>query len=333
MRASRFLLLGLMPVAALVLSACAGSSSANESQATATSTAADPSADFAGLVDIGGRKMYLECQGVGSPTVVLVSGYRGSAADWHTTAVTPPTPDAPPVFDQVAEFTRVCAYDRPGTPVGMTPSRSDPAPMPVTAEDMVNDLHALLQAADVPGPFVLVGHSFAGLAINLYARTYPSEVVGLMFVDAQSVGFRDAFTDEQWEIQRMLLTGEGTQMEAESLAEYPDLERVDADRSYDQVRAAPPLQQLPLTVLSADESVGPIVEDMIAWGQLPANVPADWGYVIDAAQQQSQASLAQLAPGAKHITDTNSGHLIQYQQPQLVSDEIREMVDTVRSET
>ena len=333
MRSSRFLLLALMPLAALVLSACGGSSAANESQPTATSTPGSADADFAGLVDIGGRNIYLECAGEGSPTVVLVSGYRGSAEDWHTTAVTPPTTDAPPVFEQVSEFTRVCAYDRPGTPVGEEPSRSDAVPMPVTAEDMMNDLHALLQAADVPGPYVLVGHSFAGLTINLYARTYPSEVVGLMFVDAQSVVFRDAFTDELWEIQRALLTGEGSETDAESLAIYPDLERIDPDRSYDQVRAAPPLQPVPLTVLSAGNSWGPIVEDMVAAGQLPAIVPADFGYVVDAAAKQSQAALAQLTPDAKHIKDINSGHLVQYEQPQLVSDEIRELVDKVRSET
>jgi pimeloyl-ACP methyl ester carboxylesterase len=72
------------------------------------------SGDFAGLVDIGtGRKMYLECRGIGSPTVVLVAGLKGSADDWSLAA-----PSKPTVFVEVAKFTRVCAYDRPGTPVG-----------------------------------------------------------------------------------------------------------------------------------------------------------------------------------------------------------------------
>jgi pimeloyl-ACP methyl ester carboxylesterase len=76
--------------------------------------------DSAGLVDIGGgRKMYLECRGTGSPTVVLVAGLKASAEDWSIAEKTAPT-----VFPEVAKFTRVCAYDRPGTPVGEKPSRS-----------------------------------------------------------------------------------------------------------------------------------------------------------------------------------------------------------------
>ena len=102
-------------------------------------SAATGSADFAGLVDIGGgRKMYLECRGTGSPTVVLVSGLRGSAEDWNIAEKPSPT-----VFAEVAKFTRVCAYDRPGTPVGEKPSRSDPVRQPTTAGDAVADLHAL----------------------------------------------------------------------------------------------------------------------------------------------------------------------------------------------
>jgi hypothetical protein len=78
--------------------------------------------DFAGLVDVGGgRKMYLECRDIGSPTAVLVAGLRGSAEDWNIAEKA-----GPQVLPEVAKFTRVCAYDPPGTPVGEKPSRSDP---------------------------------------------------------------------------------------------------------------------------------------------------------------------------------------------------------------
>src|ERR1051326_8851194 len=71
-----------------------------------------PSGDFVGLVDIGaGRKMYLKCSGSGSPTVILESGYRNDADIWSTEF----EPGMSPVFSQIAKFTRVCAYDRPGT--------------------------------------------------------------------------------------------------------------------------------------------------------------------------------------------------------------------------
>ena len=96
------------------------------------------SGDAAHLVDInGGRKMYLDCRGAGSPTVVLIAGLKGSAEDWNTAEKQTPT-----VFSEVAQFTRVCAYDRPGTPVGEKPSRSDPVQQPTTAQDAVLDLHA-----------------------------------------------------------------------------------------------------------------------------------------------------------------------------------------------
>ena len=103
-------------------------------------TALDPaldaavSGDCAGLVDIGGgRKMYLECRGTGPPTVVLVGGLRASADDWSFA-----DKSAPAVFPEVANFTRVCAYDRLGTPVDERPSRSDPVLQPSSIEGLGN---------------------------------------------------------------------------------------------------------------------------------------------------------------------------------------------------
>ena len=104
--------------------------------------------DFSGTIAIGGgRKMYLECRGTGSPTVILISGLRASAEDWKVAAK-----PGPAVLPDVAKFTRVCAYDRPGTPVGQGFSRSDPVAQPATAGDAAADLHALLSAAGEAPP-------------------------------------------------------------------------------------------------------------------------------------------------------------------------------------
>src|SRR5215212_10864930 len=105
---------------------------------SATPTVASPipdSGDFSGLVDIGGRKLYLECHGTGSPTVVLVAGGRSSARYWTDDLLHPDAPRTM-VMPEVAEFTRVCAYDRPGTYAEINdelfPSRSDAIPQPRT---------------------------------------------------------------------------------------------------------------------------------------------------------------------------------------------------------
>src|SRR5436190_19623795 len=279
--------------------------------------------NFAGSVDIGGgRKMYLKCSGRGSPTAVLLGGLRASADDWDISDKSKPT-----VFTGVAKFMRVCVCDRPGTPIGDKPSRSDPVPQPTTAKDAVADLHALLRAAGEAGPYVLVGHSYGGFIVRLYASTYPKEVSGLVLVDALTEGLQDAETHEQWPIQRKLIEGDMR----ESVALYPALERIDVDRSFKQIRAAPPLRSIPLVVLSADRPWGPQLPDMIAAGKVPADIPPDFGYVTDAAHKMAQDRLAKLVPNRKHITNTNSGHEIHKEQPQIVISAIRDVVEAVRS--
>jgi pimeloyl-ACP methyl ester carboxylesterase len=281
--------------------------------------------NFARLFDIGGgRKMYLDCRGTGSPTVILVGGLRASADDWTVSDKSKAA-----VFPEVSKFARVCACDRPGTPVGEKHSRSDPVPQPTTVTDAVADLHALLRAAGESGPYVLVGHSYGGLIVKLYASTYPKGVAGLVLIDALSEGLRDAETPKQWAIQRKLIEGNVK----DSVVLYPALERIDVDKSFDQIRAAPPLHPVPLIVLSADRPWGPQVPSMIAEGKLSADVPQDFGYVTDAAQKKAQERLAHLLPDAKHITNTNSGHEIHKDQPQLVIDAIREVVNAVRGKS
>jgi pimeloyl-ACP methyl ester carboxylesterase len=280
------------------------------------------SSNFAGLVDIGGgRRMYLECRGTGSPTVVIVAGGKASADDW-----TKSKPGTMNVFSEVAGFTRVCAYDRPGTPVGDAPSRSDPVAQPVTAGEAVADLHALVAVAGIATPFVIVGHSYGGVIVRLYAMSHPGDVAGMVLVDALSEGLRAAETPAEWARQRVLLDGDLT----ETLKLYPAIERADADRSFDQILAAAPLRPMPLIVLSADHPWGPLVPGFIAKGMLPADTPPDFGYVTDRAQKEAQAKLAALVPGAKHVTNTDSGHEIHKDQPQLVIDSIRDVVDAVR---
>jgi pimeloyl-ACP methyl ester carboxylesterase len=162
------------------------------------------SGDFAGLIDIGsGREMYLECRGRGSPTVVLISGKGNGAADWSE-ILDPADPlrkspydmagheesaaiyhSASAVLPLVSGFTRVCAYDRPGTRIEGK-DISTPVPQPHPVDQAVDDLHKLLAASGEPGPYVLVAHSYGGLIARLFSRQYPKEVVGLVMIDIVS---------------------------------------------------------------------------------------------------------------------------------------------------
>jgi len=311
--------------AVMLLSACSASPETGlQAETTEAATTGAPAALAETFEVDDGRSMYLECEGSGSPRVVFISGQRASAQDWSL--VTDGVDDAP-VFEQVSQHTWTCAYDRPGTPVGESFSRSDPAPMPTTSEQMVEDLHALLVAAGETGPTVVVAHSVGGLAARLYVAEHSEDIAGLVLIDATSTGLQDFETPEQWEIQRKLLAGDIS----ESLAEYPDIERLDFDASFAQVHAAGPVPEVPLVVVSADQPWGPIVEQQYADGELLPGVPADFGYVLDDVHLKSQAALAALVPGSEHVTDTDSGHNVHQEQPQLVSDAILTVIDEVRA--
>jgi pimeloyl-ACP methyl ester carboxylesterase len=277
---------------------------------------ATPTVDkFAGLVDIGGRSLYLDCRGSGGPTVILEAGAGNNAQIWDTIALPPGSTDVA-VMPGVATFTRVCAYDRPGTLLDLDNlSRSDPVPMPRTAADMVADLHALLVAASVPGPYVLAAHSFGGLIARLYATTFPDEVAGLVLVDAVHEVYYDQLravtTPAQW--------ATATLPPPAVVADYPEFEQIDPDASGLAMReatAASPLGLLPVVVLSRGLPA-----------DAPPGFPAD---AIEGAWAAGQNELAMLAPGDRHVIANESAHYIQLDQPDLVIEAIRQVVEAVR---
>ena len=118
------------------------------------------------LVELNGRKVHVLCAGEGSPTVILEAGLPGSSLTWMS------------VFSEIAELTRVCAYDRPGY------GWSQPTTSPRTAETIVQELRVLLQSTDTQPPYILVGHSFGGLLMQLYATRFPNDFTGMVLVDS-----------------------------------------------------------------------------------------------------------------------------------------------------
>jgi pimeloyl-ACP methyl ester carboxylesterase len=118
------------------------------------------------LIDVGGHRLHLNCTGSGSPTVVLEPGAGAMSSDlgWITPAV--------------ARETRVCVYDRAGR------GWSDPVDGSQNGLQVATDLHTLLQRGQVPGPYVLAGHSFGGLYALTFAAHYPGEVAGMVLIDS-----------------------------------------------------------------------------------------------------------------------------------------------------
>ncbi len=290
--------------------------------------------DFSGHVDIGGRLLYVETAGSGGPTVVLEAGYLGRSDVWSRD-LQEPAGERQMVFPAVAEFTHVVTYDRPGTigevnpalePYGplFYPSRSDPAPMPRRIQDIADDLAALLQNAGQSGPYVMVGHSMGGLFMRYFAMTRPDEVVGLVLVDSTTEdaceGFREILPPEDWEEFEQNTVGN-----PELEAACPDAEFVWTAPLADdptvaevrRVREESPLRPMPLVVLHHG---------------IPFEAPFD-GWPTEEMEQgmsERQAWLATLTPDGKLIIAEMSGHNIHQDQPELVIEAIRMVVEAVR---
>ena len=304
----------------LICAAPAGADRAPRQEAGAQ--AVDPAAGhgpFAGRVAIrGGRRLYLECRGSGRPTVMLEAGTGDLGSIWTE----PPVGAGRAVLPAVARFTRVCAYDRPGTyRLPDTLSRSDPVAMPRTARDIVRDLRALLRAAGAPRPFVLAGHSFGGMVARLYATNHPRAVAGLVSIDAQNEDY--AAASKRLLPPDLYVAAVLDPQPPPGLVSYPAVELLDLEPSAAQMRQAQadtPLRPMPFVVLSHSRTIpNPF--------GFPPEFPIE---ALDRAFQDSQDMLAGLVPGAKHVIATKSTHYIQIDQPRLVTEAIHRVIRKVR---
>jgi pimeloyl-ACP methyl ester carboxylesterase len=276
---------------------------------------------FAGLVEIGaGRKLFLNCQGTGSPTVFTIPG-KGSYAEVWNVVVPPDDPIRSSPYDligqaklepsltatqpTVAKTTRVCTYDRPNTrPDGS--DRSTPVPQPHTVQQAVDDVVKLLAHARLRTPIVVAAHSYGGLIADLLARTHPELISGLVFVDPTSEFLpRLGRPDQDAEFNR----------EA-SVPPEPGGEGFLADDAYARIKAAPAFPKVPAIVLSSDKFPPP--------GELkPTNYTK---FQI----HQANSLLAQTL-ATENVIIPATGHNMMLYQPQRVADKIVEMVDLVRA--
>lgn len=231
--------------------------------------------------------LFLGCAGTGSPAVVLVSGLGVYSGTWLAG-----------VEQRVAATTTVCRYDRPGL------GQSKPATGHPGAAQMLAQLRALLAKANVPGPYVVVGASLGGLVAQLYARTDPADVAGVVLVDS-------LHPDLDGQIEKLLPRKAALRRRAELELNRERVRFDDILRSEREVAAAPPWAGVPLVVLRHGVPF------------TPRSVEALW--------VRLQQDLAASTPGGKLVVAAKSGHRVAEQQPALVAQAIIDVLKEVRS--
>ena len=264
------------------------------------------------LVDVGDHRLQINCIGTGSPTVVIVSGLGDWSTSWGV------------VQPEVAKTTRVCTYDRAG--VGW----SDASSLSSDAAQFAKELHTLLQNANVPGPYVLVGHSLGGFIVRIFAHDYASEVAGVVLVDSmnpkqvtESLSNKLAlFSSLEAGLARvgvgrlLLKLGILPSVPPGEEAYYPLFVRPQSFQttaneyrglhdSAAQAAAVTSFGDLPLIVLTAK------LNDNPGW--------SEW-----------QTELLQLSSNSQQLFAENSGHVIQDDEPDAAVDAILKMVKLVR---
>ena len=239
--------------------------------------------------------MYLHCSGKGTPTVILEAGYNDNSETWAL------------VQPAVAEFTRVCAYDRAGL------GRSDPGPEPRDSYQTIEELHTLLAGAGEKGPFVLAGHSLGGLYMRLFTDTYPEEVVGLVLVD--SAHMDDAERCKEVLPPKSLNESESLKSLREYLANPLTFTEI-------PVRILEPgsLGDLPLVVLSVPKQ------------QRPEDLPAILRDDLDEIWVDLQNEWAMISTNSSHVFVAESSHFIQKDQPDVVIAAIHKVVEMARQD-
>lgn len=239
------------------------------------------------MVEVDGRSIYVDCRGAGAVTVVLEGGYGSGAGSWGF------------VLDEIASFSRVCAWDRPG--VGQSDSRGLHSAAATAA-----DLRATLAAAGAQPPFVIVGHSLGGLYGRVFTAANRGEVVGIVMVDAY---YPDLGLERRVPLPDDYVA-EGLQNAADTGALIERGEQLDWQRALDELAATGPLEQ-PTEILAVDQhfrfvGISPTAQEALidAW----------------------EAALIERFPNGRITIAYDSDHLIHLRRPDLVVDAVRRLM-------
>jgi hypothetical protein len=267
----------LIAVGAGGLTGCGAEASSADPSPTGSSTSAAPEG-LNRVVRIDGKRgLYVRCTGSGSPTVVMEGGDEDTGDSY---AFAEPS---------ISEVARTCVYDRANL------GRSDPAAGPRQLPDLVRDFEALLRAAKIPGPYVLVGTSGGGYISAGYAYEHPDEVAGIVFVEVPA-----PFRNPPREIV------EETDPNSPSNVERRDYLQVEKDAWAARKR----IGDIPVTIISNEYSTAEIDGSPFpseARG-MRRNVSDQKGWLV-------------LSPRAKQMV-VHTGHAVEEEDPQLVIDAI-----------
>ena len=258
----------------------------------AIALALDPGRFAFTYVDVGGHKIRMLVAGHGSPSVVFETGGSPAAGG--------PLEGWERVQPAVSQFTRTVSYDRAGTGL------SEPGPQPRDAKQVARELHSALHNANVPPPYVLVGHSFGGPLIRVFAGMYPDEVAGLVLIDPTQEEFI------YWNQARETNGGE----------------RQDAE-----------WKEIQASLTEAHESRVPEgIPVVLITGMGPRIFP---GFVTEEQKQEYRMGhqmwlkfhneWLKTVPNAQHIITENSGHNVPVLEPELIVSAIRQTVEQARS--
>ena len=300
------------------------------------------------LLSIGTHRLHLHCAGSGSPAVVFDAALGGSSLSW--TYVQP----------AVAAFTTTCNYDRAGF------GWSDAGPMPRTVGRIAAELHQLLTAARVAPPYVFVGHSFGGLSIRAFASSHPADVAGLVFVDpAHPEEWRDPSDADRERLQRgVVLCRRGVAAArlgiASLVASLASAGALDLARGIAAAVSRRTLQRRDEEILAPVTKLPMEVRGVLRWmwtqpryfealGSQIAHVCAGAAEIdlhpdydslplvtissstASASRRALQDALARRSACGRHILAAHSGHWIPLDEPHVIVQAIREVVEDVRS--
>jgi pimeloyl-ACP methyl ester carboxylesterase len=252
------------------------------------------------MIDVGGRKLHCCVCGKGSPTVLLVSGLEAPQLYWN------------PVIPDLAAMTTAVTYDRAGV------GKSEIGHLPAHGEQSAKDLRVLLDKLGVPRPYILVGHSYGGSVVRLFASMYPDSVGGLILEDTQH---EDVLTEMQKILKgKDLETFEQLMADRFSTPKNPKTEIDYRNITREQLKKSKPLPQIPFVILTSAgraKAMGPIfseeaIEEMAKMDGVLNN------------------KLAELIPGGRLIIVEGTGHNIHMDKPDALIGPLLEIIKKVR---